>query len=197
MIGCDGNRYPYEFSSGINYIYGVNGTGKSEFYEFLDFMLGASRSSSAPLSEREWYKDTLHSAELSIIHNGSEYAFVRSIDGLSFHINRDGHSIPCQSLSDYCDIMNSLLGISLESLKALELYTGEKLKYRSMSIFNFLGEKGAGKLDDFLDKSSDLKYGVKVARILDFMFNEGVRTVTWTAAYAASPNRLLRLSIVS
>lgn len=26
---------------------------------------------------------------------------------------------------------------------------------------------------------------------------EGVRTVTWTAAYAASPNRLLRLSIVS
>ena len=25
----------------------------------------------------------------------------------------------------------------------------------------------------------------------------GVRTVTWTAAYAASPNRLLRLSIVS
>lgn len=27
--------------------------------------------------------------------------------------------------------------------------------------------------------------------------NGGVRTVTWTAAYAASPNRLLRLSIVS
>ena len=26
---------------------------------------------------------------------------------------------------------------------------------------------------------------------------KGVRTVTWTAAYAASPNRLLRLSIVS
>ena len=30
-----------------------------------------------------------------------------------------------------------------------------------------------------------------------YMTEEGVRTVTWTAAYAASPNRLLRLSIVS
>lgn len=177
MIGYGGNRYPYEFSSGINYIYGANGTGKSEFYEFLDFMLGASRSSPAPLSEREWYKNTLHSAELLIAHNGSEYAFVRSIDGLSFRINKDGHSLPCQSLSDYCEIVNSLLGVPLDALKALELYTGEKLKYRSMTIFNFLGEKGAGKLDDFLDKSSDLKYGIKVARILDFIFNDHVREI--------------------
>ncbi len=30
-----------------------------------------------------------------------------------------------------------------------------------------------------------------------FVSTGGVRTVTWTAAYAASPNRLLRLSIVS
>ena len=32
---------------------------------------------------------------------------------------------------------------------------------------------------------------------VDFVTILGVRTVTWTAAYAASPNRLLRLSIVS
>ena len=35
----------------------------------------------------------------------------------------------------------------------------------------------------------DIKFAVISVR--------GVRTVTWTAAYAASPNRLLRLSIVS
>ena len=35
------------------------------------------------------------------------------------------------------------------------------------------------------------------AYILDDFIDGGVRTVTWTAAYAASPNRLLRLSIVS
>ena len=38
--------------------------------------------------------------------------------------------------------------------------------------------------------------------LVEFGFHDieakaGVRTVTWTAAYAASPNRLLRLSIVS
>lgn len=177
MVGHDGNRHSYRFSRGINYIYGANGTGKSAFYEFLDFMLGASRPSSAPLSEMEWYKDTLHSAELSITHNGSEYAFVRSIDGLSFNIKKDGHGIPCQSLSDYCEIVNSLLEVPSDALRALELYAGEKLKFRSMTIFNFLGEKGAGRLDDFLDKSSDLKYGLKVARILDFMFNDHVQEI--------------------
>ena len=36
-----------------------------------------------------------------------------------------------------------------------------------------------------------------VGKLVGEMLGLGVRTVTWTAAYAASPNRLLRLSIVS
>lgn len=40
-------------------------------------------------------------------------------------------------------------------------------------------------------------YGEEKMHVLKFFDVRGVRTVTWTAAYAASPNRLLRLSIVS
>ena len=36
-----------------------------------------------------------------------------------------------------------------------------------------------------------------MSKITEGGLSRGVRTVIWTAAYAASPNRLLRLSIVS
>ena len=60
------------------------------------------------------------------------------------------------------------------------------------------------KIDDYVGEVERLE---KEIRELQIRFNAlaetreislmGVRTVTWTAAYAASPNRLLRLSIVS
>lgn len=177
MIGCDGERYPYKFSQGINYIYGPNGTGKSEFYGFLDFMLGATPSSTAPLPKKEWYANTLDAAELTIDHGEDKYTFFRTIDGQCFSIKRNHHEIPCKSLQDYCEIIGSLLDVPSDALKVFKLYVGERLQYRSMTIFNFLGEKGAGTLDDFFEKSSELKYSLKLPRILDFLFNSHVQEI--------------------
>ena len=177
MISEKGERFVYDFAPGINYIFGLNGTGKSEFYKFLDYMLGASLSLADLPSEKEWFKGTLSSAELIVDNNKDRYVFSRTIDGTSFSISKNAHSIPCGSLSDYCEIMGELLNVPQTALESLWLYVGEGLQYRSMTVFNFLGETGTGRLDGFLEKTTELKYGVKLSRILDYIFNNHVQVI--------------------
>ena len=41
-------------------------------------------------------------------------------------------------------------------------------------MFNFLGEKRQGAIHDFLDKCSEIRYSVKLAPILNFIFNNNL-----------------------
>lgn len=83
----DGKRYPYHFSQGINYFQGKNGSGKTEFFYFLDYMLG---SNSVSLSGKEWFQD-LHKATLVYKKDETRYFFTRVKDSSSnyFSINNE------------------------------------------------------------------------------------------------------------
>lgn len=50
-----------------------NDSGKTEFYTFLDYMFGASFK----LSDKDWYKNTLESAELDFVYNDHEFVITR------------------------------------------------------------------------------------------------------------------------
>ena len=56
-------------------------------------------------------------------------------------------------------------------LKEIRNCTNEDLTYRTFTMFNFFGENVQGKIQDFLDKCSDIKYSVKLNPILNFIFN--------------------------
>lgn len=44
-------------------------------------------------------------------------------------------------------------------------------------MFNFLGEKRQGAIHDFLDKCSDVRYSVKLAPVLNFIFNNNLERI--------------------
>ena len=58
MNGChDEDPFTYTFSEGINFFKGKNDSGKTEFYVFLDYMLGAS----VKMYTKDWFHDSLKS----------------------------------------------------------------------------------------------------------------------------------------
>ena len=61
MNGCHNeDPFTYTFSEGINFFKGKNDSGKTEFYVFLDYLLGAS----VKMYTKDWYHDSLESADL-------------------------------------------------------------------------------------------------------------------------------------
>jgi hypothetical protein len=50
----EGEIYSYPFTDGINYFKVKNESGKTEFYTFLDYMLGAD----IDISDYDWYRGT-------------------------------------------------------------------------------------------------------------------------------------------
>ena len=78
----------------------------------------------------------------------------------------------------------------------------ERAKYKLIGfIMMFCSSSlmgGIGAFTRFIDAPGDfVSFWRNFAGLIALTIILGVRTVTWTAAYAASPNRLLRLSIVS
>lgn len=67
LIPDFGESFNYFFSSGVNYVQGPNSSGKTEFYHFLDYMLGSDRKN---LSESPWFKESLRAAKMQISFNG-------------------------------------------------------------------------------------------------------------------------------
>lgn len=51
MYSFDEKEYTYQFSLGLNYFKGKNSSGKTEFYNFLDFMFGSSED----IRKKPWY----------------------------------------------------------------------------------------------------------------------------------------------
>ena len=44
LYNLDDEKYTYSFSAGLNYFVGSNSTGKTVFYNFIDYMFGSSAS---------------------------------------------------------------------------------------------------------------------------------------------------------
>ena len=174
LYDFNGNSYIYDFSSGINYIRGSNSTGKTEFYKFMDYMIGSSED----IFRKPWYKDTLQYATMEVEIDNIIYILQRTEDINKNYIYYKGDA-PIESLmlDIYKERLESLFTRDLDFLKELREFTQEDLTYRSFTMFNFLGEKGQGKIHNFLDKCSDIKYSVKLMPILNFIFNDNLKKI--------------------
>lgn len=171
MYSFDEKKYIYQFSSGINYFKGKNSSGKTEFYKFLDFMLGSSED----IRKKPWYRETLKKASMEIQVDNIIYILTRSYNPsqnyLSYADEEEGEAIDQR---EYKEKLNSIFAKDMELLKNIREFTEEELTFRTFTMFNFLGEKRQGAIHDFLDKCSDIKYSVKLVPILNFIFNNNL-----------------------
>lgn len=174
LFNFEGLVYEYLFTEGINYFQGGNGTGKTEFYYFIDFMFGSSMS----ISEKPWYKDSLKKATLTFLFDDICYQISRTeykdINYFHYKDEDEGESI---LLRDYKEKLNAVFSKDESSLKNLRNFTNELLTFRTFTMFNFLGEKRQGVINDFLDKCSDIKYSLKLAPVLNYIFNNNLENI--------------------
>lgn len=167
-------EFTYKFEYGINYFKGKNSSGKTEFYKFIDYMLGSSEK----INKQYWYKDSLKEATMEIFYDNITYVLTRTLDAeknyLYYKDEEQGDSIGSR---EYKDKLNSIFTKEELFLKDIREFTDENLTYRSFTMFNFLGEKRQGVLNDFLDKCSDIRYSVKLNPILNFIFNKNLSLI--------------------
>lgn len=162
-------EYPYEFSSGINFFRGKNSSGKTVFYELLDYMFGASES----ISNKEWYIN-LKEVSLKICIDNKKFILTRTKDIDENYISildtefTNRHPISAET---YNIKLGHIFSKDENLLEDIKTFTGVALTYRSFTMFNFLGENGQGMIRYFFDKCSDVKYSVKLAPVLNFIFN--------------------------
>ena len=174
MYGVDGGEFTYEFTSGVNYFKGKNSSGKTEFYGFIDFMFGSSED----ISKIPWYLDSLEKATLIFEVDGIEYIISRTRStGQNYLHYADEEEVQSIDLREYKEKLNSIFTMDLGLLKDIRNFTNEDLTYRAFTMFNFLGEKRQGVIHDFLDKCSDIKYSIKLAPILNFIFNKNLEEI--------------------
>lgn len=166
----DGKRYPYHFSQGINYFQGKNSSGKTEFFYFLDYMLG---SNSVSLSGKEWFQD-LHKATLVYKKDETRYFFTRVKDSSSNYFSINNEPEEKCNLEQYI-LFLSVIATNEEStnIKELRNITNTELTIRSCSAFNFLEETGilSNPKVNFLTKCREYKYQKWVSIILDYLFH--------------------------
>lgn len=167
-------EYTYEFDYGINYFKGKNSSGKTEFYKFIDYMLGSSEK----INKQYWYKDTLKEATMEIWYDEIRYVFTRTMNSEINYFNyKDEERGESIGSVEYKDKLNSIFAKEDSTLKDIREFTDENLTYRAFTMFNFLGEKRQGALNDFLDKCSDIKYSIKLNPILNFIFNKNLSLI--------------------
>lgn len=167
-------QFTYEFSEGINYFKGKNDSGKTEFYSFIDFMFG----SSFDISKKSWYKDSLYKATMTFEYNGISFLLTRTSNPNQNYFSYEKEDMEeSVDLRTYKNKLNAVFCQDEKQLKKIRNFTNEDLSYRTFTMFNFLGEKGQGKIQDFLDKCNDIKYSIKLNPILNFIFNNNLDTI--------------------
>ncbi len=174
LYSFNNEEYTYEFSMGINYFKGKNSSGKTEFYKFMDFMFGSSED----IRKKPWYKNTLKMASMEMQVDNIIYVLTRSCDPeqnyLSYADEEVGEVIDRR---EYREKINAIFAKNMELLKNIRKFTEEELTFRTFTMFNFLGEKRQGAIHDFLDKCSEIRYSVKLAPILNFIFNNNLEKI--------------------
>ena len=174
MYSFDDEEYTYRFRAGLNYFKGKNSSGKTEFYKFLDFMFGSSED----IRKKPWYKDSLKKASMEIEVDNITYILTRFSDSsrncLSYADEGETEIIDQR---EYRARLNSIFTRDIELLRNIRNFTETELSFRTFTMFNFLGEKRQGAICDFFDKCSDIKYSVKLAPILNFIFNDNLEKI--------------------
>lgn len=175
LISNNEEEYVYSFTNGINYFQGSNDTGKTEFYEFLDYMFG--RSEQLDLS-KEWYEH-LSKAKLIFTYNNISYVITRTKDPdcnyFEYVDEKDSEGII--PLRVYNEHLNSVFGINKEIATNIKEFTGENDTFRIFTMFNFLGETRQGVMNDFFDKCSRVEYKLKLYALLDLIFNKNISEI--------------------
>lgn len=168
-------KYTYSFSAGLNYFAGSNNTGKTVFYNFIDYMFGAS----AVISKDPWFHGSLKKAEMEFTYHNIKYRAIRTIDS---NKNYFGYSddINLEPVSEdlYKERMNSVFTPDEETLKEFREFVEEDISYRTFTLFNFLGETRQGVLNNFFDKCDRIKYSVKLPGILNYIFNDHLNEIS-------------------
>ena len=175
LVSDKEQEYTYTFAKGINYFQGKNDTGKTEFYEFLDYMFG--RSEQLNLS-KEWYNH-LSKAILIFTYNDISYAITRTKEPdcnyFEYVDEKDNEGII--PLRVYNERLNSVFGINKEIATNIKEFTGENDSFRIFTMFNFLGETRQGVMNDFFDKCSKVEYKLKLYALLDLIFNKNINEI--------------------
>lgn len=175
LIDPDGEVYTYTFSDGINYFQGKNDTGKTEFYFFMDFMFGSSDK----LDHKNWYKGTLSYGKMSFEVDCIEYVIKRSLDGKENYLYyKDEENDTKLSREEYVERLNSIFTKNELQLKKMREFTQENMTFRTFTLFNFLGEKRLGIIQDFFDKTSQINYAIKLPTILNYVFNKNFEEIS-------------------
>ena len=170
----DNHSYTYTFAEGINYFVGSNNTGKTEFYKFLDFMFGSGMD----IRDCAWYRGCLKKATMKMTVNKNSYWLTRTEHPDENYIRMSGdHETESIGLDEYKEILNEVFATDEVSLRKLREFVEENMSYRAFTMFNFLGEQGQGMTRDFLDKCRDVKYSVKLAPILNYIFNDNIEQI--------------------
>lgn len=167
-------KYTYNFSAGINYFKGKNSSGKTEFYNFIDYMFGSSDD----IRKKPWFKDSLKKASMEVQVGDITYRLTRFSDPftnyLSYVDEDEGEVIDQRG---YKEKLNSIFAKDVGLLRNIRKFTEEELTFRTFTMFNFLGEQRQGAIHDFFDKCSNIKYSVKLVPILNFIFNNNLEKI--------------------
>ena len=149
LYNLDDEKYTYSFSAGLNYFVGSNSTGKTVFYNFIDYMFG----SSAPISKDPWFRGSLKKAEMEFTYCNIKYKAIRTIDSnKNFFGYSDDINLEPVNEDLYKERMNSVFTPDEETLKEFRKFVEEDISYRTFTLFNFLGETRQGVLNNFFDK---------------------------------------------
>lgn len=171
LFDFKGNTFSYEFEPGLNYIKGRNDSGKTQFFEFIDFMLGKR---SEDIGARRWYKDTLQSASLEL-HSGNNCCILtRSLDNRVFRCLRNGVALPVESLADYCEAIDSFFCESFDKRRILNAFMEQNITYRTFTLFSFLAEGYVGEIQPLFSKLNETRYRVKERPLFDYLFNNNI-----------------------
>ena len=174
LYNLDDEKYTYSFSAGLNYFVGSNSTGKTVFYNFIDYMFG----SSASISKDPWFRGSLKKAEMEFTYCNIKYKAIRTIDyNKNFFGYSDDINLELVNEDLYKERMNSVFTPDEETLKEFRKFVEEDISYRTFTLFNFLGETRQGVLNNFFDKCDKVKYSVKLPGILNYIFNDNLNEI--------------------
>lgn len=189
LIPYSGESFNYSFSSGVNYVQGPNSSGKTEFYNFLDYMLGSNKKN---LSESLWFKDSLRAAKMQISFNGHVLILYRDLPDNELRLVIDGTACKVSDLEEYRKYLNSLFLELADDPACLSEYVGQELTYRTFTLFSFLSEVTVGRINGFFSKLLETKYRVKQRPLFDYLFSTDANRIVLLQRKIAELNKQAR-----
>lgn len=176
FVSINNESYDYIFNNGLNYFESGNNTGKTEFYNLLDFMFGHEMS----LNDIECYKGCISNVRMQFTYRGTSFTAVRTVDyNINFIYNTDEKQDDSDALTqeEYRIRLNKIFTLNEQKLKEMREFAEEDLSFRTFSMFNFLDEKSQGKIQDFLSKCTQVEYSTKLNTVLNYIFNKNLNEI--------------------